>query len=338
MKILLCRTDNIGDLVLTLSMVELIKQDNPEHEIWFLVRDYAAGVLAAAPSVSGWLSWDRLSSLPTVQAIQEIKAEKFDVSIQVHPCKPASRLLWQARVPKRIGTSRRLYHLLHCNSWVYLSRSGSSLHESLLNTLLLKKLFPTQVRTSLDDLPLPKLQARKNSKAESLLDPERKAIILHPGSNGHGREWSLDRWKALAARLDPKIYQVFISGSPAEAERFSAATWPATVQNIMGKLSLSEFISLIAGSYAMVAGSTGPIHMASALGIHALALQSSSPTRGARRWKPIGVKAEYLAIIPSCKGVCTQQSCPCIEAIEVKHVLSRIHGWSVTTPKPTIAM
>ena len=333
MKILLCRTDNIGDLVLTLSMVELIKQDDPQHEVWFLVRDYAAAVLDAAPSVSGWLSWDHLSSLPASKAIQEIKAEKFDVSIQVHPCKPASRLLWQARVPKRIGTSRRLYHLLHCNSWVYLSRSGSVLHESLLNTQLLKKLFPAGVRTTLDGLPLPALQARTNLKAQALVDPNRKAVILHPGSNGHGREWALARWQALAVQLDPKVYQIFISGSPSEADRFSSVIWPDTVHNIMGRLTLTEFISLIANSYAMVAGSTGPIHIASALGIHALALQSSSPTRGARRWKPIGKKAEYLAIIPSCKGTCTQQSCPCIEAIEVKHVLSRIDKWDLAVPE-----
>lgn len=328
MRILLCRTDNIGDLVLTLPVAELIKQNHPECEVWFLVREYTAPIFAAATGVDGWLSWDRLSSLPEREAAQEIKAQNFDVSVQVHPNRHASRLLWKARVPKRIGTWRRLYHLLHCNRWVNLSRSGSPMHEGLLNTQLMRGLFPDCVKNSLEELPLPKLVVDKPcDKVETILDTTRKTIILHPGSHGHGREWATSRWEKLAAKLDQLGYQVLITGSSQEAERFADLKTTGSVQNIMGRLSLEELLALIARSHGLVAGSTGPVHMAGALAIHALALQSSSPTRGPWRWKPLGEKAEYLSIIPSCKGGCTQESCPCIEAIEVQHVLERISKW-----------
>lgn len=328
MKILITRTDNIGDLVLTLPLAQLLKEDNPEHEVWFLVRDYAAPVLQAAEFVDGWLSWDHLSSISIEQAVAEIKAEKFDVSLHVHPHRPASRLMWKAKIPLRAATRRRWYHFLHCNRWMNLSRHASHTHEGLLNTEIFKPIFPQCVRDSLDNFPLPSLQVTKRyEKVESILDPARKTIILHPGSNGHGREWALSRWEKLAGKLDPTSYQVLITGSPGEAERFVGANWPDGAQNIMGQVTLEEMIALIARSYALVAGSTGPVHLAGALGIHALALQSSGPTRGPWRWRPLGKKAEYLSIIPRCDGTCTQESCPCIEAIEVHHVLSRIHKW-----------
>lgn len=333
MKILLVRTDNIGDLVVTLPMIELIKQDNLQHELWFLAQDYASAILDAVEGISGWLSWSRLSSLPAKEAVKEIKAQNFDMAIVVHPNRAASRLLWRARIPKRIGTYRRLYHLIHCNVWVNLARSGSQKHEGVLNTKLLKPVFPAGVRESLDDFPLPKLQVTKSCpKVESLLDPSRQVMILHPGSNGHGREWALSRWQTLAAKLNPKRYQVFVTGSPNEGDRFASVVWPAHVENIIGKLTLAELIAFISQSHGLIAGSTGPVHLAGALGIHTLALQSSSPGRGPWRWKPLGKKAEFITVIPRCEGACSQESCPCIEAIEVQHVLARIEKW--TAPQP----
>lgn len=328
MKILLVRTDNIGDLVVTLPLVELIKQDNPEHKIWFLVQDYAVPVIDVCPGIDGCLSFTRLSSLARKKAVKEIKAQNFDIAIVVHPNCAASRLLWKARIPKRVGTYRRLYHLIHCNRWVNLARSGSKQHEGVLNTRLLKPVFPAAVRESLDNFPLPKLKVTQSyPNVERIRDKGRKAIILHPGSNGHGREWALERWQALAEKLDPMQYQIFVTGARSEAARFSCASWPDSVENIMGQLSLVEFIALISRAHGLIAGSTGPVHLAGALGIHALALQSSSPGRGPWRWKPLGEKAEFITVIPSCEGTCTQESCPCIEAIEVTHVMERIKAW-----------
>jgi heptosyltransferase-3 len=329
MKILLVRTDNLGDLVVSLPMVQLIKENNQEHEIWFLVRDYAKAVVEAADGVSGWLSWDQLSALPSKEAVQLIKAHRFDLAILVHPNRAASRLLWKARIPKRVGTYRRLYHLLHCNAWVNLARSGSDKHEGVLNTILFRAVFPSAVRESLDNLPLPQLRLRQSfPDVQKRLDSTRKTLILHPGSNGHGREWAPSRWQELAEKLDPKQYQIFVSGSLAEKERFTNILWPEYVQNIMGEFSLEAFMALIADSFGLIAGSTGPVHLAGALGIHALALQSSSRSRGPWRWKPLGEKAEYLTVLPRCDGVCTETSCPCIEAIEVQHVLARIKRWN----------
>jgi ADP-heptose:LPS heptosyltransferase len=330
MKILLVRTDNIGDLVVSLPMIELIKQNNSEHEVWFLVRDYAKAVIEATDGVSGWLSWDHLSSIPPKEAIKEIKAQGFDMAIVVHPNRAASRLLWKARIPKRVGTYRRLYHLVHCNVWVNLARSGSQKHEGVLNTILFRPIFPEAVYESLENFPLPKLHVRQSfAKVDEIIDSARKTVILHPGSNGHGREWALSRWQALATKLDPAHYQVLVTGSPAEAERFADVPWPEQVENVMGKLTLEEFIALIAQSHGLIAGSTGPVHLAGGLGVHTLALQSSSPGRGPWRWKPLGSKAEFITVIPRCDGGCTQESCPCIEAIEVHHVLGRISHWSM---------
>ena len=328
MKIILSRTDNIGDLVLTLPLVELIKQDNPAHKVWFLVRDYAGDILKMAPNVSGVLSWDALSAMPEQAAADEIRAHGFDASFMIHPCQPASKLFKKANIPTRVGTSRRWYHYLHCNKRVPLARSKADRHEALMNTVLLAPIFSGCPIDSLENLPPPMLQQKPICDAiKPYLHATKPVIILHPGSNGHGREWGITRWEALATQLVSKQYQVVVSGSPSEAERFGNATWPAQVVNAMGALPLADFIALIGHAHGLVAASTGPLHVAGALGIHALGLYANSASRGPWRWQPLGEKAEYLSVGPRCEGQCTEGACPCMDAITLSHVLGRILSW-----------
>ncbi len=99
----------------------------------------------------------------------------------------------------------------------------------------------------------------------------------------------------------------------------------------MGELQLSEFIALIQNVDGLVAGSTGPVHLAAAAGIHTLGLYP--PRRGAApsRWAPLGKKAEFLVHqrrIPYCYG-CTKQEmgCACMNKISVTQVVQRIADW-----------
>jgi heptosyltransferase-3 len=94
-------------------------------------------------------------------------------------------------------------------------------------------------------------------------------------------------------------------------------------------LALPEFIAFIAAADGLVAGSTGPLHLAAALGRHALGLYPPIRPMHPGRWGPLGPHAEYLVFDrPDCQDCRAQPAaCTCIKAILAVAVAARVASW-----------
>jgi len=57
-RIIISRTDSIGDVVLTLPMAGALKEINPGCKIIFLGRDYTRDVVSLSKHVDEFASWD----------------------------------------------------------------------------------------------------------------------------------------------------------------------------------------------------------------------------------------------------------------------------------------
>jgi ADP-heptose:LPS heptosyltransferase len=78
-----------------------------------------------------------------------------------------------------------------------------------------------------------------------------------------------------------------------------------------------------------VAGSTGPLHLAAALGRHALGLYPPIKPMHPGRWAPVGLHAGFMVFDrPNCED-CRRQpaACTCIRAIEAAAVAARVLTW-----------
>ena len=257
-SIILSRTDSIGDVVLTLPMAGYIKKHFPKSKIIFLGRNYTRDVVALSEHVDEFISWDETKVLP-----------KADVIVHVFPVKEIARAAKKAGIHLRVGTTNRLFHWTTCNKLIRLSRKNSDLHESQLNIKLLESLsIPAEV----------KLEEVKNyygfTKAEGLgadwkdqIDKGRKNIILHPKSKGSAREWGLENFSRLISDLPEDKFKLFISGTKEEGELCKPLfDKHKNITDLTGKMNLRQFISFINAADALVAASTGPLHIASALG------------------------------------------------------------------------
>ena len=121
-------------------------------------------------------------------------------------------------------------------------------------------------------------------------------LIIHPKSNGHGREWDMDNFTALIKKLPAGKFNILISGSEKEHELFK--TWlpelPPHVIDMSGKMNLDELISFVFKADGLLASGTGPLHLAAAAGIHTLGLFPLTRSVNATRWGPVGRKAEHI--------------------------------------------
>ena len=335
---LVSRTDAIGDVVLTLPVCGRLKQLFPGCRVVLIGRTYTAPVAAACPWVDGFLNLDELLKESETAQVETLRAYRAAAIIHVFPNKTLARLAQKAKIPLRIGTRNRWQHWLTCNRLVALSRRHSPLHEAQLNAKLMEPLGDTSEPSIADVAQLVRLQATE-PLAESwqqLLtqrQPGQLNVILHPRSRGSAREWGLDNFAQLVRLLHRAGHRVFITGTAAEGEELAAwlqenAAFLAA--DLTGQLSLPQFISFIAAADGLVAGSTGPLHLAAALGRHALGLYPPIRPMHPGRWAPLGPHAEFMVFDkPNCDDCRTQPTtCTCIRAIAAAAVAARVAAWS----------
>ena len=212
-RIIISRTDAIGDVILTLPVCGLIKKYYPDAEIIFLGRTYTRAIINCCEFVDEFVNADELFKLNDADAIVKLREFNADTLIHVFPNKKLAKLAKKAKIKNRIGTTNRLFHWGNVNKLVKLSRKNSSLHEAQLQELTNFIGF-TKI-SSLTDNDL------------SLIDPEKINVILHPKSNASAREWSLKNYKALISLLPAEKYKIFISGT--DKEKMILSDWIKTL-------------------------------------------------------------------------------------------------------------
>lgn len=322
--LLISRTDGLGDVVLTLPVAAYIKSVFPGIRIVFLGSNYTRAVATACGAVDLFVDWTALSSNPRL-AIETLKSIGVDAIIHVFPRKSIAQVAKKAGIPIRIGTSHRWYHWFTCNRLVGFNRKNSELHEAQLNFKLLTPILTAPV------IPTPDEMARYLSLApsdplpddiEQLIDPSKVNIILHPKSKGSAREWGEENFGHLIELLPAGRYKVFITGSEAEGERLREWTtkYSSRVTDLTGKLSLSGLIAFIARCQALIACSTGPLHIASALGIQAIGIYPPIRPMHPGRWAPIGRKVKVFVQGERCNDCRKSDLCHCILSISPKDV------------------
>lgn len=316
-SIILSRTDSIGDVVLTLPMAGYIKKHFPKCKIIFLGRNYTRDVVALSEFVDEFISWDEIKVLPAA-----------DVIVHVFPVKEIARAAKNAGIKIRVGTTNRLFHWGNCNKLISLSRKKSDLHEAQLNMKLLSFLtIPTEI--SLEEL--------KNyygfTKAESLskewseqLDSSKVNVILHPKSKGSAREWGVENFSQLISQLPESKFKIYISGTKEEGVLCQPLFEKhKNIIDLTGKMNLKQFISFIYSADALVAASTGPLHIASALGKKAIGLFAPMRPIHPGRWMPVGEKAKYLVLNKECSDCRKNNDCHCIREIKAKEVVDLLN-------------
>jgi heptosyltransferase-3 len=328
-RIIISRPDAIGDVILTLPLCGIIKKYYPNAEIIFLGKTYTQPVINCCEHVDKFINADELLKLNDSEASQQLKALKADALIHVFPNKRIAVLAKKAGIKVRIGTRNRLFHWSTVNKLVKLSRKNSPLHESQLNCKLL-------IPLDIDLIPGLKEMANYigftkitslNKTILSWLDKDKANVILHPKSNGSGREWDLNNYKALINLLPGEKYKIFISGT--DKDKLLLSPWietlPAETMDITGKLTLTEFISFISKADHLVASGTGPLHIAAAAGINAIGIFPPIKPIHPVRWQPIGKNSHAVCVNKSCNDCRSQpQQCHCMNEVSPAQIASLI--------------
>ncbi|MBC7923282.1 MAG: glycosyltransferase family 9 protein [Ferruginibacter sp.] len=324
-RIILSRTDNLGDVILTLPMAGFIKQHAPATRVYFIGKAYTRPLIEACVHVDEFLDREALLTHPAL--LRDVGAGAI---VFVFPDRPLAELAARVGIPVRVGTSHRWFHWRYANRLVNLSRRHAHRHEAELNVQLLKPLglsFYGGTEQLADWYGLTKIPVFSRP---DVLKPNRFHLILHPKSKGSAREWPLEKYYALAEALSPD-FQVLITGTTAEGELIRQQKPELLrhplVTDLTGQFSLGELMGLIAAADGLVAGSTGPLHIAAALGKFALGIYPPIRPLHPGRWAPVGKKATYVCLEKACDDCRKTGDCACIRAIDVAQVRKVVESW-----------
>jgi heptosyltransferase-3 len=325
----------LGDVISALPIAGLLKRHFPGALVTFIGTSYTKPLVEACAHVDRFLEKDAVLRQPDL--LTSLDAQ---VAINPFPDQQLAKLVWQARIPVRIGNLRRPKSLFYCNRFVNYSRFHSSEHMVFIN---LKSLAPLGIPTKPSITEMKSLMGLKPLAVqepwiESLLRSNRLNLVLHPKSGGEGREWPVQHYLSLAKFLPADQVRIFVTGTAKErAEVMSGCPGllaPDLTVDLMGRLPLDAFLALLSRADGIVASGTGPLHIAAAYGIHALGLFPPAHDINPLRWAPFGPKAETLCLATSCSR-CTRGSlkqrlgppCFCTEMISALKVAARVLSW-----------
>lgn len=327
--IIISRTDSIGDVMLTLPLCVWLRNQFKDAKLVFLGKNYTKQVIDCFEPIDEFIDWNFIEKTPLTERTALISSFQADAIIHVFPNKEIASLAKKAKIPIRIGTSHRLFHLLTCTHRINFTRKKSELHEAQLNFQLLKPFGLNRIPSMEEVLEMTDAFKQRNNELPSELEKalviSENTVILHPKSQGSAVEWPIESYVGLSTLLAERGYTVFFTGTESEGNLFrSQLPENPSIIDVTGKLSLAQLISFIARVKNLVACSTGPLHIAGFCGIRTIGLFSPKKPIHPGRWKPLGKNVVTLVFDASCLNCSKQKPCNCIQNISVKRVFNEI--------------
>lgn len=291
-RILVVRVDLIGDVVLSLPAVRVLRRAYPDARIDMLVLRSSAPVLAAEGDLLAQVIpydpgvWRRPGGVLKVGAwreavalIRRLRAAQYDLAVSVSG-DIGSILTRLSGAGRRVGYADEAYgHFL--TDTLPGGRYKRHQHE-VRYVLDLARVAGGSIEPGDDQLAL-RVLPESEIGMRVVLEEARRArgcagptVALHAGArNGQAKRWPAGHFAALADRLARELDAlVVLTGGQAEESIALLVQRQATapILDLVGKTSLPELAALLAASDLLVTGDSGPMHISCAVNTPVVAL------------------------------------------------------------------
>ena len=334
MKVLVTRTDRLGDLVLSLPALACLKAARPDWSLHVLVAPAAVPLVENDPAVAKVWTWAPGDLCLRRELLPALRREKFQAAVMLHYHDELADLLKKAGIPRRHGPLSKLGSWFRLNRGMIQNRSRCRHHEMEYNLQLARRLLNKEAGQDCE-APEPRLTLAEGQQELGREFRQREApdartvVFVHPGSGGSALDWQPERFAGVANSLAALPgFAVFITGAGGDAdmvERVLPLLNPA-VGNLLDRFGLRDFLGVLSAGDLMIAPSTGPLHLAAALGLAAVGLYPPVPTMSPDRWGPRGALARAVTPPVDCpaKRFCQGTRCGlhnCLSEIYERDVL-----------------
>ncbi len=301
-SIVVARTDRLGDVMMALPSLALLRKALPAVEITLLCRPEIAALLT--PTLSKLNITAQGAKLSRTDEWKRWWNEKdCDAALLLFPEKALSLGAFLARVPLRVGPFSKLISLLVLNRGQWQRRSRGERNEAQYNLDLTRHLLES-LHVAIPEIPPVSIAINESEaqKAKKLL--ESKGVrgpyyVVHPGMGGSALNPSASHYeKIIKTVLQKTGRQVVVTVGPAAKDLLMAQQLANSGAVFIQNISLGTLLEVFRASQGVIAPSTGPVHLAHYSGVKTIGLFSPVPSHHPNRWAPWGGSGDCRILFP----------------------------------------
>ncbi len=335
-KMLIIRTDGIGDLLNSTPAIALLHQNYPDAELTVLARPLNALVLQGNPDVDRILVFDRGGAhrrlRERLQFYQNLRRERFQLVVAMQTATWPHFVAFLSGAPYRLGRYQKRFKSTLTHAWHGTYRKGET-HEVDRNLELASLMCHGEgVRRLVFHLNPDEI-----ANAEALLKTwsigtDRFLVGIHPGGSSFDKRWPEKHYAEFADRL-ARQYNATILLLHGPDETRLARKIQETMQTraaVYAPPSIRELAALLRCCNLVVCNDSGPMHLAAALDVPTVAI--FGPTDYVA-WHPLSENASIVRRNMPC-WPCSAHKCKigweCTKKLPVEKVWRKIEGISLS--------
>lgn len=290
-KILVIRTDRIGDVVLSTSTVRALRENFPEGFIGFLTTSYTKDLVIGNKDIDEVIVYEQKTSVfKKIDFIKKLKRYKFDLSVVLSPYFESALFGYLS------GSSFRIGYPLNGSGFLLSTKVDIKNHykheiEACLDVV---RLIGVDTYDKSPRLPLSR-EAEKYAEvfcAENGILPSDLTISIHPGGYEEHTRWMSEGYAKVADKLITQYKaKVILLGAKADKEVLEKIIRLMLQKPIVSDLdiSLQRLAAIIKRCDIFLGNNSGPMHIAAAVGTKVVAIFGAiHPLDHENKWRPFG--------------------------------------------------
>jgi heptosyltransferase I len=285
------RLSAIGDVCHALAALRAFQSAWPQTRFTWIIGKLEAKLMTAILPEIEFITFDKSATLGELWRLRgALRARRFDLLLDMQLSFRASLVSSLVSAPIKLGFDRARARELQW--WFTNATIAPAAHEHVLDSFMgfarACGIEPGAPRWDVN-LPVDALEY-----ARGIVTDERPTLLISPCSSHTARNWSAERYAAVADyAVNAHRMRVMLVGgrSAIEAQMGLAIAAAAreTVVNQIGKDTLPELLGLLSQSTVLLSPDSGPAHMATMVGLPVIGLYAATnPARAgpyySRQW------------------------------------------------------
>ena len=325
-KILIIRFSSIGDIVLTTSPLNSLRNAFPRAQITFLTLDQFSPLLEYHPDIDYLISINKQSTIRELLELRRyLMAKDYDIIFDFHNSIRSNILTYNYNCKfyqiKKPRWNRFLLFLFHKNQFETDYSAIKMYHEAIYPITSKKNYFP---KTKLSVSNYEKEKARSFLLTNGIVG---NYLVIVPGAAWYQKQWHSSNYiRTLNQLKKPSI----LLGTQRDQICFQIAEKLNNGLNLAGKTTLREALAIIANADKLIGSDTGLTHAAEALSVPVIMiLGPTSSETGASVNLSNSIKIEKDIWCRPCsqngKFPCYRGKQYCLDSIEPQEVFQSIN-------------
>jgi len=333
-RILIVRTDRVGDVVMITPMIREIRKAYPDCFLATLTRKNTSELLINNPYLDKIII-DDFEKGTFWKVIKELRSYNFTDGLLVLPTERAAYQMLFAGIKNRIGVGRKIYEIITFMKSVSRNKYIPLRHEADYCMDMARRIG---VKTDNLSPEIFLTDAEKQSGKDFLRDKGIKEdeykIIVHSGSKYSAPNWSEDKYSELVKKIlkkfDGKNFRIILTAFEMSNEFLNKikSLNDSRIIDISKKIfSLRDLIKVINSVDLVIVSSTGPAHIADSLRKNAIVIHCHRSMNCSKYWGTLNKKTIDLEVSDEhCKKYCSsdKEICDLENGISTDDVLEKI--------------